>query len=116
MNQVCSVLVTEDGVVLIQQFNNVIPSIPFIVYNVIAIHVHIEFYPVHIFLQFYGVWEQENIIETIKQTFLVIFTNATKHILWYLYCRKVILILLWKNYMALIRTPATSSTSFVANN
>lgn len=48
VDQISSVFRTQSSVVFFQQINQHFPVCS-IVYNVIAIHVHIEFYPFHLF-------------------------------------------------------------------
>lgn len=52
VDQVHLVLGTEECVVLIQQCNDVVPSIPLVVNYIIAIHIYIEFHPDNTFLEF----------------------------------------------------------------
>lgn len=59
VNETCSVIVANRCMVLFQKVDQMIPSIIFIVHNIITIHVHIEFDPSNLFRKDNDIYKQK---------------------------------------------------------
>lgn len=60
MDEVGSVVAAQGGVIVLQQFDDGVPTVARVVDHVVATHVHVELHPVHLLWQIQDICREES--------------------------------------------------------